>query len=74
MAIFKKIEQLAVLGENARSTLELSRTVVDGKGPRLHIGRWMRGDGAHRRHTGFLTIPEARALRDALNGLEELDG
>lgn len=70
MSDFKITERIAVIGQGAHWTLELNRVSIDGKEPRLHIGKWT-DEGSHRRFYGFLTEEEAKKLSDALLTLAE---
>lgn len=70
MSDFKITERIAVIGQGAHWTLELNRVSIDGKEPRLHIGKWT-DEGSHRRFYGFLTAEEAKKLSNALLTLAE---
>lgn len=69
MADFEKVESFGTFGQIGADTLELTTATVDGKPPRLHIGRWT-PDGKHARFTGFLSETQARELRDILNDMQ----
>lgn len=73
-ADFQKVEHIGTFGNigSDGDTLELNRVSVDGRPPRLHIGRWT-ADGQHKRWSGFLTEALAVELRDFLDGMK-LDG
>lgn len=69
MADFEKVECYGIFGQIGSDTLELTTATVDGKPPRLHIGRWT-PDGKHARFTGFLSEKQALELRDILNEMD----
>lgn len=69
MADFEKVETFGTFGQIGADTLELTTATVDGKPPRLHIGRWT-PDGKHARFTGFIDARQARKLRDILNEMD----
>lgn len=69
MADFKRVEVLATVGSTSRSDIQLTRTALDDKPPRLHIGKLSKAAGEHERFGGFLTDEMARALYVALGAL-----
>lgn len=69
MANFKRVEVLATVGSTSRSDIQLTRTALDDKPPRLHVGKWSKAAGEHERFGGFLTDEMARALYVALGAL-----
>ena len=62
-------EVLATVGSTSRSDIQLTRTALDDKPPRLHVGKWSKAAGEHERFGGFLTDEMARALYVALGAL-----
>jgi hypothetical protein len=63
------IESIAVLSETGRSRRELTLTSWNGDPPKLDVRIWI-GEGYDRAGKGIaLSRSEARALRDALDGL-----
>ena len=73
-ADFQMVEHIGTFGNigSDGDTLELNRVSVDGRPPRLHIGRWT-ADGQHKRWSGFLTEAQAADLWGILDGMK-LDG
>ena len=71
-ADFVKVEHIGSFGTIGSDTLELNRVSVDGRPPRLHIGRWT-ADGQHKRYSGFMSAAQAADLWGILDGLK-LDG
>lgn len=68
MAEFEKVESFGTFGTIRGDSLEVAMVKVDGKQPRLHIGRWTQ-DGQHKRFTGFITRGQAEDLSGILLGM-----
>ena len=68
MADFQKIEHFGSFGNIGSDTLEVNMVTVDGRPPRLHIGRWTQ-DGQHKRFSGFISKDQAADLWGILEGM-----
>lgn len=67
-AVFEKTKHIGSFGNVREDTLELNMVSVDGRAPRLHIGRWT-PDGQHKHYSGFMTEAQAADLWGILEGM-----
>lgn len=69
-AIFEKTKHIGNFGNVGSNgdTLEVNMVSVDGRPPRLHIGRWT-PDGQHKRYSGFMSEAQAADLWGILEGM-----
>lgn len=70
---YEIVEPIAVLSQSGDTTKELNRVSYNGQPAKYDLRSWRRTDGEEKLLKGLtLTDEEARALKEALNGREEL--
>lgn len=68
-AVFEKTEHIGSFGSIGSDTLEVNMVSVDGRAPRLHVGRWT-PDGKHKRFSGFISEAQAADLWGILENMK----
>lgn len=70
---YEILEQVAVLSQSGDTTKELNRVSYNGSPAKYDLRSWRRADGEEKLLKGLtLTEEEARALKEALNGRDDL--
>lgn len=70
---YEIIEQVAVLSQSGDTTKELNRVSYNGSPAKYDLRSWRRTDGEEKLLKGLtLTVDEARALKEALDGRDDL--
>ena len=70
---YEIVEPIAVLSQSGDTTKELNRVSYNGQPAKYDLRSWKRTDGEEKLLKGLtLTDEEATALKEALNGREEL--
>lgn len=70
---YEIVEQVAVLSQSGDTTKELNRVSYNGSPAKYDLRSWRRADGEEKLLKGLtLTEDEARALKEALNGRDDL--
>ena len=70
---YEIVEHIATLSQNGDTSKELNRVSYNGSPAKYDLRSWKRTDGEEKLLKGLtLTDEEATALKEALNGREEL--
>ena len=70
---YEIVEHIATLSQSGDTTKELNRVSYNGSPAKYDLRSWKRTDGEEKLLKGLtLTDEEATALKEALNGREEL--
>lgn len=70
---YEIVEHIAVLGSSGNTTKEINKVSYNKSPAKYDIRNWMREDGNEKLLKGItLTTKEAKALKEALNSLDEL--
>ncbi|MCD8039931.1 MAG: transcriptional coactivator p15/PC4 family protein [Clostridia bacterium] len=70
---YEVVEHIATLSENGSTTKELNKVSYNGSAAKYDLRQWRHIDGEVRLLKGLtLTDEEAKALKDALNSIEDL--
>lgn len=70
---YEIVERVAVLSQSGDTTKELNRVSYNGSPPKYDLRSWRRTNGEEKLLKGLtLTEDEARILREALNGRDDL--
>lgn len=70
---YEIVEKVAVLSQSGDTTKELNRVSYNGSPAKYDLRSWRRTDGEEKLLKGLtLTEDEARALKEALNGRDDL--
>ena len=70
MAEFVITQHIGSFGNIGADTLQVNMVSVDGRPPRLHIGRWT-PDGQHKRFSGFISEGQAADLWGVLETINQ---
>lgn len=70
---YEIVEHIATLSQSGDTTKELNRVSYNGSPAKYDLRSWRRTDGEEKLLKGLtLTAEEARALKDALTGRDDL--